>query len=376
MATSERNTVNYESSDDEYSLVEKPYPPMEKSVTMEDEENVNDGNQSVKTLSSHKLNFQRYFKKGRNATDMETNRSNLNDKENENVHSPSIIDEEIQVIWEKKINELVEDSREEMTRKEEENTIISEVMEKNLDKTMSNFIPPEEEMLPKENTETGTESKIIASETNMEIDCIQSNSQDVDEPNRKPTENTETDVINRIVEEDLRKKIEKNKLKSVDKKEEKIHKKKKFVKKPIVWDLNKNRIKINPWVIGVVAFTYPSNPFEGVKNFTLATFESYVIKEHCTKKWLQNLSDFIEKMRITHLYVQGFHQTRFLDSQLNVTVYQLPKRNPALKCLACFRKSCSIFKVKHFFKTFFNFEVPFVCYGSKSYKKRYFLNYY
>lgn len=332
MATSQDQFSQFESLSDDYIALTN------FKTTTENEELVKDESEVSKPSTSHEMSFHRYFKNG------------ILKREN----SPSIDNEEsIQSFWEKN-KFFVKDPRKKM--KKEENMILT------------NSVPPEEEILLRK--DVNAVIKASSSEINMmEIDCKSDNENINEELNRKPKENQNSEVINKLVEEDLRKKIEKNKSKSTVKKVKENSEMNKNTKGPIIRNpvetkLSK-KIKKNPWIIGIVAFSYNANPFEGVKNFTLATFQDYVIKERCSEDWIKKLSYLVKKMQITHLYVQGYRQTLYLRSKLNILVFPLPKRDLIMHCPVCLKRSCSIFKVQTYFQSFHSYKAPFVCYGFK-----------
>lgn len=313
MATSQSQFSQFKSSSDDYIAL--------TSSKTENEELVQDESQVRKPSTNYELNFHRYFE---NET-----------MKRENIHSPSIDDKEsIQYLWEKKTNKFEKDSRKEMKKKE---NMIS-----------TNSVPPEEISLKEDVNDV---IKARSSEMNMmEMDCKNDYQKINEESNRKPKENQHSEVIKKLIEEDLRKKIK--------------NRKRPIVKNPADAELTK-KIKKNPWIIGVVAFSYNANPFEGVKNFTLATFQDYVIKERCSQDWIKKLSYLVKKMQITHLYVQGYRQTLYLRSKLNTLVFPLPKRDLIMYCPVCLKRSCSIFKVQTYFQTYHSYKTPFVCYGFK-----------
>lgn len=288
------------------------------------------------------------------------------------------------------------DSRKEMKRKEHEKENENEWIpeESKVKKIkMSNLVKPED-IVKKEKT-SFVKSVVVSKGMAMGRDSNEHEkmlSQDADEriPLKEFPSSTNIDMINSVIEEDIRRKIGKNGLQTpdIEKKvgtfaEEGIKKKtekneiraekdrkknteeKRNVRKPIVWEENylQKRIKNHPTVVGIVAFSYHANPFEGVKSFTVSTFQDCVIKECCTRHWITKLNCLVKKMKITDLYVQGYRQSVYLSKHLNVRVYYLPKRDPSLICSKCFRKSCSIFKVQHFFKSFFGYVVPIECYA-------------
>lgn len=147
-------------------------------------------------------------------------------------------------------------------------------------------------------------------------------------------------------------------------------------KNPVAWekiesDLRR-KIKHNSLVIGIIAFAFPKNPFSKVRHFTISTFQETVLKEPCTGHWINKVKCLVKTMKITDLYTQGYQQTKYLrqklnfhGEKLNVRIYQLPTRNPEAICSTCKRMSCTIFKVKNFFKLFYHYNLPLKCYGSK-----------
>lgn len=417
------NSLEENSQVESESLLPFNVSPEEDKKTEPYKKAMEIGDASTEKDAATDLNFHRYFENGEICNDMDETRKSFGYKER--FHSTVIDDERsIQMIWENKINEMVKDSRKEHEKQHEKEWIPEETTAKKI--KISNLVTPED-IFEKEKT-SFLKSVVVAKGMNMDINSNEHKKmhyQDVDEriPREEFLSSTNID-INKIIEEDIRKKMGKKGLqtpaeegiqkkienngtpaeKDIRKKignngapaEKNIRKKignngtpaekdtrknteeKKNVRKPIVWEEKKNfrkpivweennlqkRIKSHPTVVGIVAFTHPANPFEGVKSFTLSTFQDCVIKERCTPFWITQLSCLVKKMKITDLYVQGNRQSAYLSKHLNVRVYELPKRDPTLKCFKCFRKSCSIFKVQHFFRSYFAYNIPIKCYAS------------
>lgn len=339
---------------------------MEKSMINEDALKIKVDNEigEVATNENDELTFSRYFEEinGIKQIEMENTRSNLNYKENVNSTSANESEGSVVTLWENKTNRMVEDSREDLTVKENETKVkINEIFDS------VQF----EESLTKENES----SSLIKSEVHVVEKKMEVGYQDVDERVQRQFNPPSDKYMDMAMESNLIEETENNPAEKIEKNNES-----KSVGKPIVWDRIesnlKKKIKNHSRVEGVVAFSYHSNPFQGVKNFSISTFQDSVIKERCTRNWIKKLTYLVKKMNITHLFVQGFRQTFYLKKELNahferngkkldVYVFTLPKRDPLLKCPVCFRRSCSIFKVKHFFNSYYEYNIPIECYATK-----------
>lgn len=111
-----------------------------------------------------------------------------------------------------------------------------------------------------------------------------------------------------------------------------------------------------------LAFKFDRNPLVGVKNYTLVTFTDYVIDEPCDEIWLDKLRGQLECLNVTHLFVQGRSQARYLREHIpNIYINVLPERNKETVCEECRTFSCSVGKVKYYMKYFHNFALNISC---------------
>lgn len=166
----------------------------------------------------------------------------------------------------------------------------------------------------------------------------------------KSADNINTEVTDKLLEkkEDKSKNVLK---KNGNKKTTKTYNPKELEKK----------VKEYSYVVGVLAFSFNTNPLKGIKSFTLANFSKIVINEPCNdKNWLDKIQFFVNDLKITNLYVQGYVQAHFLRDNLNIYIQRLPKRNN-FHCKKCGKRSCGVGKVKHFFQTFFDYKIPVTC---------------
>lgn len=111
-----------------------------------------------------------------------------------------------------------------------------------------------------------------------------------------------------------------------------------------------------------LAFKFDKNPLVGVRNYTLATFTDYVIEEPCVENWIEKLRAQLECLNVTHLFVQGRSQARYLKAQIPEIYFKvLPERNKETVCDECRNFSCSVGKVKHYMKYYHNFTLNIFC---------------
>lgn len=305
-----------------------------KTITFQDMAKIDENDNST--------NFQRYFEN----SEME----NLNYKEN--LASTSNSDEFVEIIWENKIMNMVNDLRKKNTRNEKE---ILEIIDE---------IAEPEETLAEDESSSLLKPAVHVVEKNTEV-----NYNDVDE--RITKHNQPSDKYLDMVEECNRmEETEKNMKPATE--IENDDERKKNVKKPIVWNESSlKKIKKLPWVEGVIGFSYDRDPFRGARHYTLATFHKIIYNQRCDYEgWYENLQDLVKKMKINRLYVQGHRQMRRLRQKIDTEIVKLPKRDPHLKCKKCNTRSCDVFKVKNFFQTYHCYNLPIEC-RRKPYVKKY-----
>ena len=127
----------------------------------------------------------------------------------------------------------------------------------------------------------------------------------------------------------------------------------------IIFDLEKKKTEL-PYKVGILAFSFNKNPLMGVDGFTLATFQDVILNEKCKKNWVEKLRYYVQSLKITHLYVQGYEQFQFLKKELDVYISRMPKRVSWL-CPKCRKSSCSVYKVKTFFASKYKYNLPINC---------------
>lgn len=339
---------------------------VEDSKKMDFMEDVKDENMATSETCS--LDFHRYFQKGFVSED---SRSNIDFRKS--------IEEDL--------NQLVENAREKITRKEDDK-IIECVPEVDIEKmkeeedSMQAYLDIDDRIPKNEVNSIYTSLNNMAKEMDMEVEIESEEMKEVKNNLLKSVEN----AFGKNIEENMMvspEKVEQENLIAAGKEieqeniasPEKVEKKNKEnenaeenqrIREPIVWDiiddkLNK-KLKKHSKVEGVVAFSFDSNPFKTVRNFSIATFHHSVIREPCDNEdWLDKLNYFIKKMKITHLYVQGYRQRNYLKNKLNAVVLRLNKRDSMLTCPVCFRKSCSVFKIQTFFYNSYGYSIPIGC---------------
>lgn len=312
------------------------------------------------------LDFHRYFEKGIISED---SRSNL----------------DLNKYIEEDLSQLVENAREEITRKEHDELMGPEkdipifktevyIEKMKMEEDSSQAFLDIDDRIPKNEVEVNPRHT-MAKEMDMEVEEAKNNilkayeeafGINIEQETRIASAEEENMITS--VEKVEKNNEEKNMIASAEKKNEEntIAEENQRIKKPIVWDviddkLNK-KLKKHSMVTGVVAFAFNSNPFKTVRNFSIATFQDSVIREPCKNEdWLEKLNYFIKKMKITHLHVQGTRQSNYLRKKLNAYVLKLRKRDAMLTCPVCFRKSCSVFKIQTFFKSHYGYRIPIAC---------------
>lgn len=122
------------------------------------------------------------------------------------------------------------------------------------------------------------------------------------------------------------------------------------------------RVKQLSLIKAFLAFKFHPNPLVGVRNYTFVTFKEFVVNEPCLENWIDKLCAQLEHVNVTHLYVQGRLQARYLREHIpNIYVMWLPERNKEKVCDECKTYSCSVGKVKNYMKDFHNFTPPVSC---------------
>lgn len=122
------------------------------------------------------------------------------------------------------------------------------------------------------------------------------------------------------------------------------------------------RILKSPFIKAFIAFKYDKNPLIGVKSYSLASFQEYVIDEPCCQNWQEKLCKQLKDADISHLYVQGKSQARYLREYVpDIYIIPLPQRDKGKVCEDCKTFSCSVGKLKNYMKDFHNFTFPMEC---------------
>ena len=88
-----------------------------------------------------------------------------------------------------------------------------------------------------------------------------------------------------------------------------IKKKKKI--KEIVCDLEKKKTELS-YKTGALVFSFNKNPLIKVNSYKLAMLQDVMINEPCKKNCMEKLKYYVQTLKITHLYVQGYQQAQYL----------------------------------------------------------------
>lgn len=122
------------------------------------------------------------------------------------------------------------------------------------------------------------------------------------------------------------------------------------------------RILKSPFIKAFIAFKYDKNPLIGVKSYSLASFQEYVIDEPCSLNWQEKLCKQLKDADISHLYVQGKSQAQYLREYIpDIYIIPLPQRDKEKVCEDCKTFSCSVGKLRNYMKDFHNFTLPMEC---------------